>query len=1162
MSKDSLEIQKELEKANTLETSEQFEKAAKSYFKAANLAVEDEQSLRLFNKAFFTARKSGQNDLMFEMGRALHEILSEFGAEKQIQDLVPTFLSVGGRRKDELMEGEISEDVVEVFEWLIHLYTLTENVEAAYDISQEAGEVISSVGHKILSGSYLIGKEGHWKKGLQLLEDGINAYQIIRLDENALQNILLVKMGRIGRLIDIGRYQESMVESAALLEFYDEQEQVLQPFSKKELTSKIAELVAEKCYSLVEAKRFDIAKDLTTHATKLFEEAEDNLQIGPFLWNLAIIYENVNQKQSFLDLAAKAVETAEKNNDQEITQTTIQHLISNGTEICYNILNSRRLLIQKGPVEFHNSEGVSYLLKAIDFSKRFQINGAVFEILDFLFSYASEMQTKKLYVRSLPYFEFAAQNLYTLDHQQKTDEILSYLENKYQEFITTGKFDDSTAHLRTVVSIKTFCDNAEDAGDTAFSFVQTIPENKKEKVELEFLELAYNAFIKIGSNLKLQQLLTYITHESDPLYNPDKKIESRRSYLLALGSRIAAGISIQTHGEFLHATTIKALNSAGLDPIPIAEEAFNILKTYDQKTAADLLFRVGSQLLDTRRETATEFIARSTNFAAGFEALKETVERNLTFLRERTLATEDLQAKLFFFDNFEQVTRSIGENESFTAFLLGFTQNLAADVADPETFPVFKKYLSKTFHEFFNLDPEHPKLEEIIKWTNKHILEAYPDEMASSMLEIAFESLAFHEKLSKASEFLDLFWLVFDKLKSSDKFPYAINLYKKTDQFLIRLEKPVEMRNQVTERVVDELSSEIKPLIHDEKFNEAWEILQEIMTGLSDANLNAKGIAIYQENAPLFAPQRLDIALTMWSQAIHSASQISDTQTLESIAQVILKETVPIYEERAITGAVNQLYSTVVEIYTILRKNDELAELYLNLSRNYLAGNEFDRLQETGQKGFLLATEQQNENILFEFANLYFAVGKGSLSEDPELGIHLIESASEALRNFGKPGFDYYFTKLAEIYEDLYTCPQTKHLAQTEREKILQHFRKTGKKQEEGKFLLTTAKLGIDAGNIPEGLDLIMKASDIFEEIEDNEGFGEIISICLKASSKHPIGSTEYTSLSNLASSIQKRRGVEMTEDQASEAYGDLFDGLLDDMTDFMDPKKRKKQKR
>jgi hypothetical protein len=109
---------------------------------------------------------------------------------------------------------------------------------------------------------------------------------------------------------------------------------------------------------------------------------------------------------------------------------------------------------------------------------------------------------------------------------------------------------------------------------------------------------------------------------------------------------------------------------------------------------------------------------------------------------------------------------------------------------------------------------------------------------------------------------------------------------------------------------------------------------------------------------------------------------------------------------------------------------------------------------------------------------------------------------------------------------------------------------------------VTSAKLSFQVGNINEGLDLISQATGILKELEDEDGLGEIVSVCLKTAANYRVGTDEYITLSRHAASVQESATVEISEEKTQEAFGDLFDGLLDDMTKLMDPTEREKRQK
>jgi len=108
-------IEKDLEKARLYEESEQFEKATKVYHKLAS-TVEGEQRLKFFNKAFFTSRKSGSIDLMYEMALFYYENLQAFNLHEKIEELIPTFLEITGRKYDQLKSFKITPAIIEVLQ--------------------------------------------------------------------------------------------------------------------------------------------------------------------------------------------------------------------------------------------------------------------------------------------------------------------------------------------------------------------------------------------------------------------------------------------------------------------------------------------------------------------------------------------------------------------------------------------------------------------------------------------------------------------------------------------------------------------------------------------------------------------------------------------------------------------------------------------------------------------------------------------------------------------------------------------------------------------------------------------------------------------------------------------------------------------------------------
>ena len=114
--------------------------------------------------------------------------------------------------------------------------------------------------------------------------------------------------------------------------------------------------------------------------------------------------------------------------------------------------------------------------------------------------------------------------------------------------------------------------------------------------------------------------------------------------------------------------------------------------------------------------------------------------------------------KMFLVKKLEIISEMVDRIDKFHEFLFIFTKNLAEHVAQPNFFAEMKKSLSRTFDEFQSQDSNHPKLEEIIAWTNNHIREAYTEEAHAQIHELTLQNLSFHEKVKKPEEFLTFFW--------------------------------------------------------------------------------------------------------------------------------------------------------------------------------------------------------------------------------------------------------------------------------------------------------------------------------------------------------------------------------------------------------------------
>ncbi len=1101
---------------------------------------------------------------MYKFGKTYYDLLFQSNEKGEIKKLTPTFLAIANRKRDELTTGdtlESPEEMLDILSWTMVLYQLIGDIDSAYNTSLQVGDVFFTFGKELLTGSHLIGKEEKWDRGLKLYNNAIDVYQQIRLDTIALEKIFALKLDKIARLIDIDRNTESIEEVTSLIDYYGTQPKEIVPYSKEELALKSSEILANKSIEAARAKQFIVADMLMKPAKAGFESAGKYTKIAPYLWQLASVHDELDRKDLFLAHTDSAFDTALKYSDDKIQQTIFNYLEKRAKDICGDILGSRLLMVKKGSIEFYTNIGVQYLLKAMDYAKKIDNNEIPDKTLEFLFEYGQSMYEKKLRKRSLIYFEFCAQNWWNLPKgSSKTRDVIGYLETKFSDLLTEGKFDAAATHIGSIITIKTSMEDTESAGISAFSFAQAAGQNKKQKIELEFLERAYDALTTAKATMKLQEMYGYIIQRSDPLFNLDPKSEARREKFIQLGENVSSAISEETQGEFLQATTFKALNTGLLDlGISTADRAFEVQKNYDPQLAADLYFKVGSLILGYNKEKAIEFITKSTKFAVEHEPLKEVVERNISYLQEQILTNKDLSMKLFLVNKLEIISEMVDRIDKFHEFLFIFTQNLAEQVAQPNFFGEMKKFLTRTFDEFQSQDANHPKLEEIITWTNNHIKEAYPAEAHAQIYELTLLNLSFHEKVNKYQEFRQFFWEVFKTFLSVEDYSYAINLLKQTTLFLDRVNQPKEIQKELTEKAISDLHRGVKPKIAEEKFDDVWNVIQELFTILESTELLAEAGNLYEVNARLFAPHRLDLALTMWKKIIEVNK---DPEIITSVTKSISNDFIPMYIERGAPPAVNQLYEQVVEANKTVANTTAIHDAILQAAKFNLSLGEFEKVQEWGQKGFQEASDTKNEDMLLEFANMFFSVGSGLLADDPDIGVNLVKTASDHLRGYGPSGYDYYCTKMAEIYENLYNSPITQQVAQNEREKILKHFKDSGKRKEEGKFLLTTARISFNAENINDGLNQISQATTIFKELEDEDGLSDVVSLCLKTASKFRIGTSEYEALSSHAASVQETSTVELSDEKTQEAFGDLFDGMLDDMASLLDPKEREKRKK
>jgi hypothetical protein len=420
-------------------------------------------------------------------------------------------------------------------------------------------------------------------------------------------------------------------------------------------------------------------------------------------------------------------------------------------------------------------------------------------------------------------------------------------------------------------------------------------------------------------------------------------------------------------------------------------------------------------------------------------------------------------------------------------------------------------------------------------------------------------SLDFHEKSNQPTQFISFIWPIIERISSDEQYQQAIILYQKTYDFLVRAGFD---STEFTKKVVTLLERDQKSHILDEKYNEAWNIIQMLFQILSDSQMKLEAVKLYQENGQLFAPHRLDLALTMWSQASKIALELDNSrEIITNLVSNITNDILPNFKEEQNHPAVFQLSKLLIELNEMIDDNHAAVNTILDVNRYLLAMGDYNSVLEWGERGFKMANDQKDMQLMEDFSSMFFGVGAGLLQDNPDMALQLISTASDQLRAFGEEGMDYYCTKIADIYLNLYTSEAGHELAVSEREHLLKHFKERELKSSEAKFLLTTAEIALKEGNVNEGLSLIYDATDLFQELNDEENLSEVVGLCLKNASKYPIGSAEYNNLSQHATQIQDG-GITISDEKTQEAFTDLFDGMLDDMTSLFDPKEKKKRQK
>ncbi len=1148
------EVQKELEKAQAFETAGNFEKAAKIYFQLAKSIPDGQRSLKLYNKAFFTSQKTGKNSLMFDYAHQYYHQLLREEDEKSIKEFLPTFLDLSGRMRSTIGDLKL-EGKLKVLIWSLELYKLANNTTVAYEISQEIGDAYFDHGKQLLAPGHLLGKEDKYNKGVELFNKAIDSYQSILLDKTVMEKILEVKLEKVTRYIDINRPAEAMEDTANLMQFYKAQEASILPYTQKELSLRIAQVLAMKALEKAQ-KEIDIARVLQKTASAGFIEADAAARVAPFLWSLAQLYNTTHHLEDFKTTLAEAFEAAINYDDKNISGEIFEFLFDQGQTHCENTLNSRMLLVKKGSIEFQNNKGISYLIQRINLAKSVD-DDIINQTVEYLFNYAQLMFDKKLRIRSLPYFEYCARTWWDLYQESgRAREITTFLQSNFGVMLSEGKLDDAATQLIAIVDLFTYFGDIAMAGDTAFSFAQTLGQEKKTKYEYEFLERGYSNFHKIDAKEKLQSLLEYLTTRSDPFFSQYDSTHEFLLKFLTLSSKCGAAISTEKHGEVLAATTYKAINSDLIDLATVyAEQAFEIYSSYNKELAADFYFKIGTNLLEKNPELAIEMISKSTQLAADETELDQIVLRNLQYLIDQTFSSPILAKKLFIANQLEKISSLVHKKAVFNTFIFPFVHNLAEKVNEPGYLSEINNYLMKDFTIHYAESKTHPHLEEVVEWTNNFILGL---DKQINIIDMILLSLDFHEKINKPDQFISFIWPVMEKLSSEkEDYQQAITIYGQTFAFLKRLDAE---NDEFTDKVVSLLDRDQKSRIHDEQFDEAWAILQALFQILTDSDMKTQAVRLYKDNAILFSPLRLDLALTMWTQAGDEAKYLEEYhETIKRLSTDIIEHGLNSYKEQQNQPAVIQLYNLLIELNSAISYTTGVTEHNLERARFLLMNGDFPTLLEWGGKSLDIALENQNEDLLYEITNMFYSAGRSLLEENPEIAIALINSASDKLKAFGVKGTDRYITKIAEIYEELYKSPVGNQLAISERENLIVHFKENNQPQEEAKFLLTSAKIAFTEGNFNDAIDQIYKSTKMFQELEDKEGLSEIVTFCLKTASRFPVGSPEYNSLSQHAATIQEG-GIALSDEQSQEAFGDLYDGLLDDMESLFDPKEKRKR--
>ncbi|MHA2054738.1 MAG: hypothetical protein ACW99F_14195, partial [Candidatus Hodarchaeales archaeon] len=453
----------------------------------------------------------------------------------------------------------------------------------------------------------MIGKEEKYNRGVELFNQAIEAYQSTRLDKGALEKILTLKLDKINYFIDINKTAEAIEDTANLMRYFNSQKVENQPFGKKELSLRIAELLAEKALQKSQ-KQFNLSKVLLKSAKAGFKEANEESKIAPLIWNITLNIDQTNELDLFREMSSQAFEAASKYNDMVIIKEIFKYLMEKGETICDQILNSRMLVVKKGTIEFNNNKGIPYLLHSVALATTIDKYEVHNEIVDYLFNYTKMMSEKKLRKQAIPYYKYCARIWWDIpDGKNQAEEVTKELQSIFGTLLSEGKLEEAANHLIAIVDLFTHFGEIEKAGDTAFSFAQTLGQEGKFSSEIEFLERANNNFVQLRAIPKLKALLDYLIQKSDPLYSEKIKSLENLSAYLNLSKNTAAAISKEKQAEILESITFKALNSDL--PILVKENAplaFEIYKSINKELAADFYFKIGSLIIKTDKETALD----------------------------------------------------------------------------------------------------------------------------------------------------------------------------------------------------------------------------------------------------------------------------------------------------------------------------------------------------------------------------------------------------------------------------------------------------------------------------------------------------------------------------------------------------------------------------